>query len=212
LVVASVCRARHRRGLVLLAWPVGGAVSLTLVLIVFFLIEGIASIMYALEHRQQLSGRWGWMLASGIVDLILAAMIFAGLPGTAAWALGLLVGINMLFGGSALVAMALHARARRRDTFTRFLGDGRICLTNNAAERALRGIALGRKAWLFAGSDRGGERAAAMYILIGTAKLNNLDPQAWLADVLRRINDHPASRLDELLPWNWKGRSARLVA
>jgi uncharacterized membrane protein HdeD (DUF308 family) len=103
-------------GLVLLAWPVGGAVSLTLVLIVFFLIEGIASIMYALEHRQQLSGRWGWMLGSGIVDLILAAMIFAGLPGTAAWALGLLVGINMLFGGSALVAMALHARARGRDT------------------------------------------------------------------------------------------------
>ena len=64
---------------------------------------------------------------------------------------------------------------------------------------------------MFVGSDRGGERAA-MYTLIGTAKLNNLDPQAWLADVLRRINDHPASRLDELLPWNWKGRSARLVA
>ncbi|SRR6266536_2757624 len=98
-------------GVVLLAWPVSGAVSLTLVLIVFFLVEGIASIMYALEHRQQLSGRWGWMLASGIVDLILAAMIFTGLPGTAAWALGLLVGINMIFGGSALVAMALHARS-----------------------------------------------------------------------------------------------------
>lgn len=103
-------------GVVLLAWPVGGAVSLTLVLIVFFLIEGVASIMYAMEHRQQLSGRWGWMLASGIVDLILAAMIFAGLPGTAAWALGLLVGINMLFGGSALIAMALHARARGPNT------------------------------------------------------------------------------------------------
>jgi uncharacterized membrane protein HdeD (DUF308 family) len=103
-------------GLVLLAWPVSGAVSLTLVLIIFFLIEGIASIMYALEHRQQLSGRWGWMLASGIVDLILAAMIFAGLPGTAAWALGLLVGINMIFGGSALVAMALHARTSSPDT------------------------------------------------------------------------------------------------
>src|ERR1700723_4151665 len=84
--------------------------------------------------------------------------------------------------------------------FTRFLGDGRICLTNNAAERALRGIALGRKAWLFAGSDRGGERAAAIYTLIGTAKLNDVHPQAWLADVLRRIADHPASRLDELLP------------
>ena len=95
---------------------VGGAVSLTLVLIVFFLIEGIASIMYAMEHRQQLSGRWGWMLASGIADLILAAMIFAGLPGTGAWALGLLVGINMLFGDSALIAMALHARARGPNT------------------------------------------------------------------------------------------------
>jgi uncharacterized membrane protein HdeD (DUF308 family) len=97
-------------GLVLLAWPVSGVVSLTLVLIVFFIVEGIATIMFALDHRTQLSGRWGWMLASGIVDLILAAMIFAGLPGTAAWAIGLLVGINMLFGGASLIAMALHAR------------------------------------------------------------------------------------------------------
>jgi len=78
--------------------------------------------------------------------------------------------------------------------------DGRICLSNNAAERALRGIALGRKAWLLAGSDRGGDRAAAMYSLIITAKLNNIDPRAWLADVLRRIAHHPASRLHELLP------------
>jgi transposase len=78
--------------------------------------------------------------------------------------------------------------------FTRFLDDGRICLSNNAAERALRGIALDRRAWLFAGSDRGGERAAAMYTLIGTAKLNDIDPQAWLADVLRRIADHPIIR------------------
>ena len=84
---------------------------------------------------------------------------------------------------------------KRWDTFSRFLQDGRICLTNNAAERALRGVALGRKAWLFAGSDRGGERAAAMYSLIITAKLNDVDPRAWLADVLRRIADHPASRL-----------------
>ena len=83
------------------------------------------------------------------------------------------------------------------------LGDGRICLTNNAAERALRGIALGRKSWLFAGSDRGGVRAAAMYTLIGTAKLNDVDPQAWLADVLGRIADTPQNQLDELLPWNW---------
>ena len=83
------------------------------------------------------------------------------------------------------------------------LDDGRICLTNNATERALGGIALGRKSWLFAGSDRGGRRAAAMYSLIVTAKMNGVDPQAWLADVLARIATHPAHRLDELLPWNW---------
>jgi len=98
-------------GIVLLAWPVSGAVSLTLLLIVFFTIEGVVTIMYALEHKKELSGRWGWMLASGIIDLILAAIILAGLPGTAAWALGLLVGINMLFGGTALIAMAMHARS-----------------------------------------------------------------------------------------------------
>jgi transposase len=88
----------------------------------------------------------------------------------------------------------------RWPAFTRFLDDGRICLSNNAAERALRGVALGRRSWLFAGSDRGGERAAAMYTLIATAKLNDIAPQAWLADVLARIADHPASRLAELLP------------
>ena len=93
---------------------------------------------------------------------------------------------------------------KRWPAFTRFLDDGRICLSNNAAERALRGVALGRRSWLFAGSDRGGERAAAIYSLIATAKLNSVDPQAWLADALRRIADHPASRLDELLPWHWK--------
>jgi uncharacterized membrane protein HdeD (DUF308 family) len=97
-------------GVVLLLWPLTGAVSLTLVLIAFFVIEGIVSIMYAIEHRNQLTGRWGWMLVSGIIDLILAGIIFAGLPGTAAWALGLLVGINMVFGGAALIAMALAAR------------------------------------------------------------------------------------------------------
>jgi uncharacterized membrane protein HdeD (DUF308 family) len=97
-------------GIVLLRWPLGGAFSLTLVLTLFLVIEGIVSIMFALEHRRELSGRWGMMLASGVVDLILAAMIYAGLPGTAAWAIGLLVGINMVFGGSALIAMALHAR------------------------------------------------------------------------------------------------------
>jgi uncharacterized membrane protein HdeD (DUF308 family) len=103
-------------GLVLLAWPVSGAVSLTLLLIVFFTIEGVLSIMYALEHKKELSGRWGWMLASGVIDLILAAIILIGLPGTAVWALGLLVGINMLFGGSALIAMALHARTPEAGT------------------------------------------------------------------------------------------------
>ena len=87
--------------------------------------------------------------------------------------------------------------------FTRFLDDGRICLTNNAAERALRGLALGRKSWLFAGSERGAKRAAIMYTLIQTAKLNDVDPQAWLADVLARIGETLQTKLAELLPWNW---------
>jgi uncharacterized membrane protein HdeD (DUF308 family) len=98
-------------GITLLGWPVSGSVSLTLVLIVFFVIEGVASIMYAIEHRRQYSGRWAWMLVSGVIDLILAGIIFAGLPGTALWALGLLLGINLLFGGTSLIAMAMHARA-----------------------------------------------------------------------------------------------------
>jgi len=97
-------------GLVLLRWPISGTVSLTVVLITFFIMEGIITIMYAIDHRNQLSQRWGWMLASGIVDLILAAIIFGGLPQTALWALGLLVGINMVFGGAAMIAMALAAR------------------------------------------------------------------------------------------------------
>ncbi|WCP13557.1 IS66 family transposase ISAli10 [Sphingobium sp. AntQ-1] len=88
--------------------------------------------------------------------------------------------------------------------FTAFLEDGRICLTNNAAERALRAIARGRKAWLFVGSDRGGERAAMMYTLIATCKLNDVDPLVWLTDVLTRIADISQNRLHELLPWTWK--------
>jgi transposase len=92
----------------------------------------------------------------------------------------------------------------RWEAFTAFLGDGRLCLTNNAAERALRGIALGRKSWLFAGSERGGDRAAFMYTLIVSAKMNDIDPQAWLADVLARLPDLPVSRVPELLPWRWK--------
>ncbi len=102
------------------------------------------------------------------------------------------------------LAKAMDYMLKRWPAFTRFLDDGRVCLSNNAAERGLRGIALGRKSWLFAGSDRGGQRAAAMYSLIVTAKLNDIDPQAWLADVLARIAEQPASQLDELLPWNWR--------
>ena len=102
------------------------------------------------------------------------------------------------------VAKAMDYMLNRWAAFTRFLNNGKICLTNNAAERALRCIAVGRKNWTFCGSDRGGQRAAAMYTLIATAKLNDIDPEAWLADVLRRISDHPVSRLHELLPWNWR--------
>jgi transposase len=101
------------------------------------------------------------------------------------------------------LAKAFNYILKRWASFTLFLEDGRVCLSNNAAERGLRGLALGRKSWLFCGSDRGGRRAAAMYSLIVTAKMNRVDPQAWLANVLARIATHPAHRLDELLPWNW---------
>ena len=99
-------------GVILLAWPISGTVSLTLVLIVFFIIEGVASIMYGIEHRREASSRSGWIIASGVIDLILAAIIFSGLPGSALWALGLLVGINMVFGGTSLIAMALAAHGQ----------------------------------------------------------------------------------------------------
>jgi uncharacterized membrane protein HdeD (DUF308 family) len=112
-------------GVILLVWPLSGVVSLTLVLSIFLLFEGIASIMLALGHRREFSGRWAMLLFSGVVDIILAAIIFAGLPGTAAWAIGLLVGINLVVGGGALISMALHARA-----LTRAAGSG------SAADRA----------------------------------------------------------------------------
>lgn len=96
--------------------------------------------------------------------------------------------------------------------FTGFLDDGRICLTNNCAERALRGVALGRKSWLFAGSERGGHRAALMYSLIGSAKMNGIDPQAWLADAIATISDMPVSKLPELLPWAWKPAEPKVKA
>jgi hypothetical protein len=110
------------------------------------------------------------------------------------------------------LAKAIDYMLKRWPAFTRFLEDGRICLSNNAAERAMRGVALGRRSWLFAGSDRGGQRAATIYSLIATAKMNDVDPQAWLADVLARIAEHPAHRIDELLPWNWQRQPVKLVA
>src|SRR5665213_2757022 len=106
--------------------------------------------------------------------------------------------INYLFNGWA--------------AFTRFLDDGRVCLTNNAAERALRGVAVGRRNWTFAGSDAGGDRAAAVYTLIETCKMNDVDPQAWLADVLARLPDHPANKVADLLPWNWKANQQSKAA
>jgi hypothetical protein len=110
------------------------------------------------------------------------------------------------------LARAIDYIMKRWAAFTLFLDDGRVCLSNNAAERALRGIALGRRSWMFCGSDRGGQRAAALYSLIVTAKMNDIDPQAWLADVLARIATHPAHRLDELLPWNWAPTASTAIA
>jgi len=107
--------------------------------------------------------------------------------------------------GKSETARAIDYSLKRWTALTRFLDDGRLCLSNNAAERALRGIAVGRHNWTFAGSDEGGRRAAAVYTLVETAKLNDIDPRAWLADVLARLPDHPARRIDEFLPWQWCG-------
>ena len=106
------------------------------------------------------------------------------------------------------VAKAIDYSLKRWLAFTRFLDDGRICMSNNAAERAVRGIAVGRRNWTFCGSDSGGRRAAAIYTLIETCALNDVDAKAWLADVLARIADHPAKRIADLLPWNWKAAQA----
>ncbi|WP_456721458.1 MULTISPECIES: IS66 family transposase [unclassified Bradyrhizobium] len=107
---------------------------------------------------------------------------------------------------------AINYCLSRWSAFSRFLDDGGLCMSNNAAERELRAVAIGRKNWTFAVSDEGGRRAAAIYSLIATAKLNDVDPQAWLADVLARLPDHPAKRIDELLPWKWKPQSAAHAA
>ena len=106
--------------------------------------------------------------------------------------------------GQSETAKAIAYSLTRWAALTRFLDDGRLCMSNNAAEREVRAVAVGRKNWTFAGSDEGGRRAAAIYTLIATAKLNDVDPQAWLADVLARLPDHPAKRIHELLPWNWR--------
>ena len=102
------------------------------------------------------------------------------------------------------VAKAIAYSLTRWVALTRFLDDGRLCMSNNAAERGVRPVAMGRKNWTFAGSDNGGHRAAAIYTLIETCKLNDVDPQAWLTDILARLLDHPARRIADLLPWNWK--------
>ena len=102
---------------------------------------------------------------------------------------------------------AIDYSLKRWPELTRFLEDGRLCISNNAAERELRAVAVGRRNWTFAGSDEGGRRAAALYTLIATAKLNDIDPQTWLADVLARLPDHSAKRIHELLPWHWRLRS-----
>ena len=107
---------------------------------------------------------------------------------------------------------AIEYSLKRWTALTRFLDDGRLCMTNNAAERELRAVAVGRRNWTFAGSDEGGRRAAALYTLIATAKLNDIDPQAWLADMLARLPEHPAKRIQELLPWNWRPQSVAAEA
>ena len=109
-------------------------------------------------------------------------------------------------------AKAINYLFNRWAAFTRFLDDGRVCLTNNAAERALRGVAVGRRNWTFAGSDAGGHRAAAVYTLVETCKMNDVDPQAWLADVLARLPDYPANKVADLLPWNWKANQQHKAA
>jgi transposase len=114
--------------------------------------------------------------------------------------------------GQSKTAQAIAYCLTRWDALTRFLDDGRLCMSNNAAEREIRAVALGRKNWTFAGSDAGGRRAAAIYTVIQTARLNDVDPQAWLADVLTRLQDHPAKRIDELLPWNWKRQRLQQAA
>ena len=114
--------------------------------------------------------------------------------------------------GKSDFAKAIRYANSRWTALTRYVDDGRLEMSNNAAERAIRPLALGRKNYLFAGSDEGGRRAAIMYTLIETARLNDIDPEAWLADVVARIADHPISKLDELLPWKWEKAVPQAIA
>jgi len=110
LVVLVSAALAIAAGIILLARPVQGTLTLTIVVGAYFLAEGIATIMYALEHRRELSQRWSWLLVAGLMDILIAIIIVAGLPGSALWAIGLLVGINLMFGGASLIGMALAAR------------------------------------------------------------------------------------------------------
>ncbi|MEQ1951765.1 transposase [Mesorhizobium sp. CN2-181] len=111
------------------------------------------------------------------------------------------------------LAKAIRYSLNRWEALCRFTEDGRLDMTNNAAERAIRPLTLGRRNWTCLGSDSGGERAAVVYTLIQTCKLNGINPEAYLADLIGRVSDHPANRIDELLPWNWRTRSdTRLAA
>jgi hypothetical protein len=114
--------------------------------------------------------------------------------------------------GKSPLAQAIRYATTRWDALLRFTGDGRLGMSNNAAERALRGVSHGRKNYLFAGSDSGGRRAATVYTILETARMNGLDPEAYLADILARIADHPANRIDELLPWNWTAPTRSAIA
>jgi hypothetical protein len=114
--------------------------------------------------------------------------------------------------GKSDFAKAIRYATSRWTALTRYVDDGRLEMSNNAAERAIRPLTLGRKNYLFAGSDEGGRRAAIMYTLIETARFNDVDPEAWLADIIARIADHPISRLDELLPWKWEGAAPQAIA
>ncbi|MHA6688502.1 IS66 family transposase [Mesorhizobium sp. A556] len=117
-----------------------------------------------------------------------------------------------LISGKTSLAKAIRYALSRWEALVRFTTDGHLEMENNAAERAIRPLALGRRNWTFAGSDSGGQRAAALYTIIETARMNGLDPEAYLADLMGRIADHPINRVDELLPWSWRSTECQAQA